>query len=151
MPHEKKLNFRTVSYFFVGYSERSRCFRLYCSSTKNIIEIDDANFIEDIQNSKNKSHKNFTFEKDQIVILMVTVPNDEVIVSLQHKNTVVPLQGTYTVYSEEDPVNEVELENLQSQVPKRSARERRSAIANDYIVYLQEHEVDIRWKDGPHP
>ena len=28
-------------------------------------------------------------------------------------------------------------------MPKRSIRERRSFIANDYIVYLQEHEFDI--------
>jgi len=32
-------------------------------------------------------------------------------------------------------------------VPRRSTRERRSTIANDYIVYLQEHEFDIGQED----
>jgi len=43
IPHEKKLNSKIVSYFFVGYSERSRGF--YCSSTKNIIETDNIKFL----------------------------------------------------------------------------------------------------------
>ena len=76
--------------FFVGYFERSRDFRFYCPSTKNIIETDIAKFIEEIQNSRSQLHKDFTFEKEQIVILMTTVPNDEVVVLPQHENTIVP-------------------------------------------------------------
>jgi len=34
-------------------------------------------------------------------------------------------------------------------VPRRSTRERRSVIANNYIVYLQKHEFDIRLEDDP--
>jgi len=34
-------------------------------------------------------------------------------------------------------------------VPRKSTRERRSVIANDYIVYLQEYEFDIRPEDEP--
>jgi len=75
---------------------------------------------------------------------MIAVPSDEVVVPLQNKNTVVPLQGTDTVHPEVNPTDEVEPENSQSQVPRRSTRERKSAIVNDYIVYLQEHEFDIR-------
>ena len=33
-------------------------------------------------------------------------------------------------------------------MPRRSTRERRSVIANDYIVYFQEHEFDIGPKDN---
>ena len=67
---------------------------------------------------------------------MTTVPNDKVVVLPQHENTVVPLQGTYIVYPEVDHVDGVEPKNPQLQVPRRSTRERRSDIANDYIVYL---------------
>ena len=67
---------------------------------------------------------------------MIIVPNDEVIVPLQYENIVVPIQGTNTVHPEVDLTDEVEPENSQSQVPRRSIRERRSAIANDYIVYF---------------
>jgi len=43
---------------------------------------------------------------------------------------------TDIVHPEVDLADEVEPENCQSQVPRRSTRDRRSAIANDYIVYL---------------
>ena len=43
IPYEKKLDSRTFSYLFEGYSERFRDFRFYCSSTKNI-KTDNANF-----------------------------------------------------------------------------------------------------------
>ena len=65
----------------------------------------------------------------------------------QDENTVVPLQGTYTVHLKVNPADEVELDNPLPQVPKRSSRERISTIANDYIVYLQEYEFDIRLED----
>jgi len=38
---------------------------------------------------------------------MTTVPNNEVIIPLQNKNTVVRLQGTNTVHPEIDPMDEV--------------------------------------------
>jgi len=91
MPHEKKLDSATVTCFFVGYSERSKGFRFYCPSTKNIIETNNAKFIKKIQNSGSQLHKDFIFEKEQIVIHMTTVQNDEVVVLAQHENTVVPL------------------------------------------------------------
>jgi len=34
-------------------------------------------------------------------------------------------------------------------VLRRLTRERRSAIANEYIVYLQEHEFDIGLEEDP--
>ena len=63
MPYEKKLDSRTISYFFIGYSESSRSFKFHCLSTKNIIEMDNAKFIENIQNSGSQLHENFTFEE----------------------------------------------------------------------------------------
>ena len=81
---------------------------------------------------------------------MITALNDVVIVPLQHKNTGVPLQGTNIVLHEVDPADEVEPENFQLQVPRKSTRERRSVVTNDYIVYhLQEYEFDIGLEDDP--
>ena len=65
------------------------------------------------------------------------------------KNTIILLQGTNTVHPELDSADVVESENSQLQVPKRSTRERKPAIANDYIVYLQVHEFDIGLEDDP--
>jgi len=78
---------------------------------------------------------------------MTIVQNDEVVVSLQYENTIAPLQGTYTIHLEIDSADEVEHKNSQPQVPRRSIRERRSAITNDNIVYLQEYEFDIGLED----
>ena len=90
MPHQKKLDSKTVSCLFVRYSERYKDFRFYYLSTKNI-KTDNAKFFEDIQNSGSKLYKNFTLEEGHIVVPMTTVSNDEVVIPLQHKNTVVPL------------------------------------------------------------
>jgi len=98
--------------------------------------MDNAKFIEDIQNGESQLQKDFIFEEEQIVIPMTTVPNDEVVVPHQNENTVAPFQGTYTVHPEVDFADEVESENSQPQMPRRPTRERRSAITNDYIVYL---------------
>jgi len=78
---------------------------------------------------------------------MTTIPNNEIVVPLQHVNTVVPLQDTYTVYPELDSADEVEPKNSHPQMPNRSTRGRRSAITNDYIIYLQEQEFDIELED----
>ena len=67
---------------------------------------------------------------------MTTAPYDEVVVLLQNENTVVALQDTDIVHPKVDPADEVEPENSQPQVPRRSTRERRSVIANNYIIYL---------------
>jgi len=46
-------------------------------------------FFENIQNSGSQLYKNFTFKEEHIVILMTTVPNNEVVVPLQNENTVI--------------------------------------------------------------
>ena len=103
----------------------------------------------DIQNSGNQLRKDFIFKEEHIVIPMIIVLNNKVVVSLQDEITVASLQGTYTVYPEVDHIDEIEPKNSQPEVLRRSTRERRSVIANDYIVYLQEHEFDIRLADDP--
>ena len=67
MTHEKKLDLRTVSCFFVGYSKRSRGLRFYCPSTKNIIEMDNTKFIEEIPNSESQLHKILYLRKNKLL------------------------------------------------------------------------------------
>jgi len=89
IPYEKKMDLRTDSYLFIGYSERYIGFRFYCPFIKNI-KMDNAKFFEDIQNSRNQLYKNFTFEEEHIIIPMTTIPNDEVVILRQNEDTVVP-------------------------------------------------------------
>ncbi|KAL2327971.1 hypothetical protein Fmac_021398 [Flemingia macrophylla] len=49
-PHEKKLNARTISGFFIGYLERSKGYRFYCPNhSTRIVESGNARFIENGQ------------------------------------------------------------------------------------------------------
>ena len=46
-PHEKKLDSRTVSGYFIGYPEKSKGYRFYCPNhSSRIIETGNARFIE---------------------------------------------------------------------------------------------------------
>ena len=48
-PHEKKLDSRTVSFYFIRYSERSRGYEFYDPTTKSIFETGNAWFFEDVE------------------------------------------------------------------------------------------------------
>ncbi|RVW67425.1 Retrovirus-related Pol polyprotein from transposon TNT 1-94 [Vitis vinifera] len=48
-PNEKKLDSRTMSCYFVGYSERSRGFKFYDPSSRSFFETGNAKFIEDVE------------------------------------------------------------------------------------------------------
>ncbi|RVW68066.1 Retrovirus-related Pol polyprotein from transposon TNT 1-94 [Vitis vinifera] len=56
-PNEKKLDSRTVSCYFVGYSERSRGFKFYDPSTRSFFETGNAKFIEDVELSGKRAIK----------------------------------------------------------------------------------------------
>jgi len=88
----KKLNSREISCLFVGYSDRYRGFRFYCPSIKNIKPDNAKKIFEDTQSSGSQIYQDFTFEKEYIVIPIIIVPNDEIVVSLQNENIVVPLK-----------------------------------------------------------
>ena len=48
-PQEKKLNPRTISGYFIGYAERSKGYRFYCSShSTKIVESGMLNFLKKI-------------------------------------------------------------------------------------------------------
>ena len=48
-PHEKKLDSRTVSCYFIRYSERSRGYKFYDPTTRSIFETGNAWFFEDVE------------------------------------------------------------------------------------------------------
>ena len=47
-PNEKKLDSKTVSIYFIGYSERSRGYKFYDPNIKSIFETGNVTFFEDI-------------------------------------------------------------------------------------------------------
>ncbi|KAK1588683.1 hypothetical protein Q3G72_025860 [Acer saccharum] len=48
-PNEKKLDSRTVSCYFVGYSERSRGFKFYDPIVRTFFETRNARFLEEVK------------------------------------------------------------------------------------------------------
>ena len=68
MPNERKLDSRTVSYYFVGYSERSRGFKFYDPSSRSFFETGNAKFIEDVEYGGSLELKKIVFEEEYVII-----------------------------------------------------------------------------------
>ncbi|RVX07135.1 Retrovirus-related Pol polyprotein from transposon TNT 1-94 [Vitis vinifera] len=124
-PNEKKLDSRTVSCYFVGYSERSRGFKFYDPSTRSFFETGNAKFIEDVELSGRDIKK-----------------------GIQDTPEIPPAQVMEPIQVHQEVTQQPQ--EPQVQVPlRRSTRERRSTISDDYVVYLQEHEFDMGLEDDP--
>ena len=72
-PHEKKLDSRTVSCYFIGYSERSRGYKFYDPTTKSIFETGNARFFEDVEYDGGDKDKDFVFEEEYVDIPTVVI------------------------------------------------------------------------------
>jgi transposase InsO family protein len=141
-PNEKKLDSRTVSCYFIGYSERSRGYKFYDPTTRSIFEMGNARFFEDVEFAGGDKDKDFVFEEEYIDIPtgVISIGQDSIFDHVE--NT------TNQDNVEAPPIQEIVPEEqprapLESMPLRRSTREKRSAISDDYIVFLQEHEIDI--------
>ncbi|KAJ4719033.1 Retrovirus-related Pol polyprotein from transposon TNT 1-94 [Melia azedarach] len=140
-PNEKKLDSRTVSYYFIGYSERSKGYKFYDPRTKSIFESGNAWFFEDVKLAEGDNIRDFVFKEEYVDIPIGVIGIDQ---------DLIPdlVQDTNQDNDGEPPIQEIvpEEQALAPQQPmplRRSTRERRSTLPDDYIVFLQEHEVDI--------
>ncbi|KAJ9554358.1 hypothetical protein OSB04_018403 [Centaurea solstitialis] len=137
-PHERKLDSRTISCYFVGYPERSRGFKFYNPTTKSIFGTGNARnvvFEEEEDQVHSSSIPTSTIDNDQVLIPIIVqdatpVQNTNEGVPLVQDNNEVPPTVEQTQQTQEVPL-------------RRSTRERTSAIPDDYIVFLQEHETQI--------
>ena len=65
-PQEKELNLRTISGYFIGYSERSKGYRFYSPShSTRIVESRNAKFLENVLISESDQFQDIVYEKDQ--------------------------------------------------------------------------------------
>ena len=91
--------------------------------------------------------KDFVFEEEHVKITLIAFDNDQVQASIPDiVQEAIPDQDN--VLDPPAQVQQIVLkeQTLQPQEPmplRRSTKERRSAISDDYFVFLQEHEVDI--------
>ena len=110
-------------------------------------ETGNAQFFEDVEFVGGEKIKDFVFEEEHVEIPLIAFDNDQVQASIPYiVQEAIPDQDNVV-----DPPAQVqqivpEEQTLQPQEPmslRRSTRERRSAISDDYVVFLQEHEVGI--------
>ncbi|RVW79277.1 Retrovirus-related Pol polyprotein from transposon TNT 1-94 [Vitis vinifera] len=157
--NEKKLNSRIVSCYFVGYFERSRGFKFYDPSTRSFFETGNAKFIEDVELSGREPLRNVVFEEESVSIPIITTGHGHIMFddTIQNVQSITEIQDTPEIPPDQvmEPIQVHEEVTQQPQEPqvqvplKRSTRERRSTISNDYVVYLQEHEFDMGLEDDP--
>src|ERR1044072_3169604 len=142
-PNEKKLDSRTVSSYFIGYSERSRGYKFYDPKLNTIFETGTTMLFEDIEFGGENKIRDFVLEEESVTIPepIHTVAFDEA--STEPLQDIVvessPTQNDLVIH--EGQTQNTQEKVLQEPIPlRRSTRERRNAVPDDYIIFLQEHE-----------
>ena len=127
VPKERKLDFRTISCYFVRYSEKSWGFKFHDPSTRGIFETGNTHFFEDIEfDGRNKvKDTDFQEEHDDSVniegnLILSCVQADVLCPSASYSQILYP-QG-------ETPL-------------KESTVQEETQISNNLSIYLQKHEV----------
>nr|KYP71451.1 Retrovirus-related Pol polyprotein from transposon TNT 1-94 [Cajanus cajan] len=150
-PHGSKLESRIVSCYFVGYPEHSWGYKFYNPTTKSFFETGNARFLEDVEFGKEENIRNVIFEEEPVidsdqVLVPITIPVPTPVIGDNHGviPNIVPRQDNIEVL----PQIPIEQAQQPQEVPlRRSTRERKRAISDDYIVFLQEHEDGIGLTD----
>ncbi|RVW25894.1 Retrovirus-related Pol polyprotein from transposon TNT 1-94 [Vitis vinifera] len=172
-PQEKKLDPRTISGYFIGYAEKSKGYRFYCPShSTRIVESRNAKFLEYDLVSGSDQFRNIVSDIDHTESQPSTSSDRLFIVH----NTPQVQSGVERTITEVQPVVEVPqvvdnipVDQIDQEFPdtsgqqvephtsledigatlRRSTRTKRSAIPNDYVVYLQECDYNIGAENDP--
>jgi hypothetical protein len=79
-PHEKKLNLRTISGYFIDYPEKSKGFRFYCPNhSTRIVETSNARFIENGEINGSDNLRNVDIQEVRVQVLMPITSNKIVV------------------------------------------------------------------------
>ncbi|WVZ04530.1 hypothetical protein V8G54_025336 [Vigna mungo] len=165
-PHEKKLDARTISGYFIGYPEKSKGYRFYCPNhSTRIVESGNARFIENGQFSGSEESRIVDIQ-EHIDSVSTSNVSSEVIIPLvvsqshnkqrQQVNVPIPQNEHINVepvdnekVTNEQLINDQLIEEPQEAALRRSVRQKRPAISNDYVVYSVEHECDLSIDEDP--
>ncbi|XP_075101857.1 uncharacterized protein LOC142177284 [Nicotiana tabacum] len=150
-PHEKKLNSRTISSFFIGYPEISKRYRFNCPNHgTRIIKTGNARFIENGEVSGSEEPCNMKIKEVRVQVPLSCTSSKLVAleVVVQHNNQQEQQINDPTT-NNEVAVNEPTLDEPQEVELIRSQRQKRSAISDDYLVYLHESETDFGIDNDP--
>ena len=150
-PHEKKLDSRTISGFFIGYPEKSKGYRFYCPNhSTRIVETGNARFIEIGEVSGSLEPRQVEIREVRVQVPLPLPPSQVVVpVHVEHTNELQEQRINDQAPPNDIVANEPIIDEPQEIALRRSVRERRSAISDDYVVYLQESEYDLGIDNDP--
>lgn len=137
-PLEKKLDFRTVNSYFFGYPENSKGYRIYCPNySTRIVETRNARFYDNCEISESIKQNDVVIQEIRVPLLLPFISKD-----IGNSST--------NEHTEESTINDqlhdevITNENVDDVPPKpalrRSQRQRRLTIFDDYLLYLIEFE-----------
>ncbi|XP_074306409.1 uncharacterized protein LOC141641653 [Silene latifolia] len=153
-PQEKKLDPRTISGYFIGYAEKSKGYRFYCPShSTRFVESRNAKFFENNLISGSDLIQDSVLERDHHEVppfdssdRLVVIHTPQVQSSVTQPVIEIPQNVDQNMVDH----NEEEVHHEGEQLPLRiSIRERRSAIPDDYEVYLQELDYNVGADNDP--
>ena len=79
-PHEKKLDLRTISGYFIGYTKKSKGFRFYCPNhNTRIMETSNARFIENGAISGSDNLRNVDIQEVRVQVPILITSNKIVV------------------------------------------------------------------------
>jgi hypothetical protein len=80
-PHEKKLDARTISGYFIGYPEKSKGYRFYCPNhSTRIVETGNAQFIENGENSGSIDPQNVEIKEVRVQVPLTRASTSTIVV-----------------------------------------------------------------------
>ena len=92
-PHERKLDSRTIDCYFVGYVERSRCYKFYNPTLRSFFETRNARFLEEVEFGKEENTRNISFEEEPIIdsdsILVPIIVQDTTLIIENNVQTII--------------------------------------------------------------
>ena len=149
-PHEKKLDSRTISGCFISYPDKSKGYRFYCPNhSVRIVETCNARFLENGEISGSNEPRKVDVEEIRVDIPPLFLPQEIIVpqpVQQVEENEQHNRDGSL-------PPENIAIENAveppQPAPLRRSQRERRPAITDDYVVYLQGSDFDIGIRKDP--
>jgi hypothetical protein len=140
------LDARTISGYFIGYPEKSKWYRFYCPNhSTRIVETGNARFIENGENSGSIDPQNVEIKEVRVQVPLTRASTSTIVVPCAQTHNDQVQQQVNDPESDNEPI----VEQPQEIVLRRSQRERRSAISDDYVVYLQELENDLGIENDP--
>jgi len=145
-PQKRKLDARTINGYFIGYPKKSKGYMFYCSNhSMRIVEIGNARFIENGEISGSIVPRDVKIKEFRVQVPLACASKSKVITPLVvNSNNNEEKQHNNEPMIHKEPI----MEEPQEVALKRSQRERRLAILNDYVVYLHETETDLSINDN---